>query len=124
MIANAAPRKLGLVSGHPVLGSAAIFAVLPAGGGDRGKLLRDGDVTTHLNFRGQARAALDFYRTVFGGEQTLMTYGAMGQAGVAESPDHIIWGQVAPETAWMNPAFTADTPRPVGLAAQQRAGPT
>jgi PhnB protein len=51
-------------------------------------------VTTHLNFRGQARAALDFYKQVFGGEQTLMTYGAMGQPELAELPDHIIWGQV------------------------------
>lgn len=47
-------------------------------------------VTTHLNFRGQARAALDFYEEAFGGEQTLMTYDAMGQADVAGSPDHII----------------------------------
>lgn len=51
-------------------------------------------VTIHLNFRGQARAALDFYKQVFGGEQTLMTYAAMGQPELAGSPDHIIWGQV------------------------------
>ena len=29
--------------------------------------------TTHLNFRGQARAALDFYRSVFGWEAELQT---------------------------------------------------
>lgn len=32
-------------------------------------------ITPHLNFRGQARAALDFCRQVFGGEQVLVTYG-------------------------------------------------
>jgi hypothetical protein len=30
--------------------------------------------TTHLNFRGDARAALEFYQAVFGGEITLVTY--------------------------------------------------
>lgn len=29
---------------------------------------------THLNFRGDARAALDFYRSVFGGDLTVITY--------------------------------------------------
>ncbi|GAB7550836.1 VOC family protein [Novosphingobium resinovorum] len=62
-------------------------------------------VTTHLNFRGQARAALDFYQHVFGGEQTVMTYGAMGQAQLAGSPDHVIWGQVAAEDGFRIMAF-------------------
>lgn len=30
--------------------------------------------TTHLNFRGQARDALAFYHSVFGGQQMLITY--------------------------------------------------
>ena len=30
--------------------------------------------TTHLNFRGDARAALEFYQSVFGGELTAVTY--------------------------------------------------
>ena len=29
---------------------------------------------THINFQGQARAALSFYHTIFGGQQTLVTY--------------------------------------------------
>lgn len=62
-------------------------------------------VTPHLNFRGQARAALDFYKHVFGGEQTLMTYGAMGQPGLAESPDHVIWGQVVADDGFQIMAF-------------------
>ena len=31
-------------------------------------------VVTHLNLRGDARAALEFYRSVFGGELTIVTY--------------------------------------------------
>ena len=31
-------------------------------------------VTTHLNFRGNARAALEFYQSVFGGDLTAFTY--------------------------------------------------
>jgi PhnB protein len=27
--------------------------------------------TTHINFRGQAREALEFYQTVFGGESSI-----------------------------------------------------
>jgi PhnB protein len=62
-------------------------------------------VTTHLNFRGQAHAALDFYKQVFGGEQTSMTYGAMGQPDAAGSPDHIIWGQVVADDGFRIMAF-------------------
>jgi len=48
--------------------------------------------TTHLNFRGDARAALEFYRSVFGGELTLVSY---GDAGVPDVPaEQIMWGQV------------------------------
>ncbi|RZI85189.1 MAG: VOC family protein, partial [Microbacterium sp.] len=31
--------------------------------------------TTHLNLPGTARAALEFYRTVFGGDLAVTTYG-------------------------------------------------
>lgn len=62
-------------------------------------------VTPHLNFRGQARAALDFYKEVFGGEKTLMTYAAMGQPQLAVAPDQIIWGQVVAEDGFHIMAF-------------------
>ena len=49
---------------------------------------------THLNFRGDARAALLFYQSVFGGEQMLITYtDARAVTNPAEA-DQIIWGQV------------------------------
>jgi PhnB protein len=49
---------------------------------------------THINLRGQARAALAFYHAVFGGELVLVTY---AQAGNVQSPadaENVIWGQV------------------------------
>jgi PhnB protein len=52
-------------------------------------------VTPHLNFRGQARAALDFYKQVFGGEQMLVTYGDTGQASAPDEAGQIMWGQVS-----------------------------
>jgi len=53
--------------------------------------------TTHLNFSGDARAALDFYHAVLKGQQTLVTYAQAGQAENAADPEHVIWGQVATE---------------------------
>lgn len=41
--------------------------------------------TTHLNFPGTARPALEFYRSVFGGELSATTYGQLGAP--ADSPD-------------------------------------
>ena len=32
------------------------------------------EAVTHLNFRGEARAALAFYQSVFGGDQMVISY--------------------------------------------------
>jgi PhnB protein len=53
--------------------------------------------TTHLNFRGDARAALEFYRSVFGGEVTIATYGDFGMPQGIPGADKVVFGQV--ETA-------------------------
>lgn len=50
---------------------------------------------THINFRGQARNALEFYHSVFGGQVTLVTYSQMGYVQDPGDADHIVWGQVA-----------------------------
>jgi PhnB protein len=73
-------------------------------------------VTPHLNFRGEARAALDFYRDVFGGEQVLMTYGQMGQGG-EDAADRIIWGQVSSDAGFRIMAFDILEPRPYDAGA-------
>lgn len=38
----------------------------------------------YLNFRGQARDAMTFYQSVFGGQLDVMTFGDMGGMGVPE----------------------------------------
>jgi len=52
-------------------------------------------VTPHLNFQGQARAALAFYHAVFGGQIAQVTYADMGNVQDSRDADQIIWGQVA-----------------------------
>lgn len=50
--------------------------------------------TTHLNFRGDARAALDFYRSVFGGRLTAFTYREAHNVQDPSEADQLMWGQV------------------------------
>lgn len=50
--------------------------------------------TTHLNFRGTARQALEFYRGVFGGDVTIATYGDVGMPAGVPGSDNVVFGQV------------------------------
>ncbi len=49
---------------------------------------------THLNLRGDARAALEHYRTVFGGQLTVVTYRDAHAVQDPAEADHVMWGQV------------------------------
>ena len=49
---------------------------------------------THLNFRGDARAALEFYRSVFGGDLAIVTYSDMGTVEDPAEAEQVVWGQV------------------------------
>ena len=53
------------------------------------------NVTNHLNFRGDARAALEFYRSVFGGDLALVTYQDAHNVQDPSEADQVMWGQVA-----------------------------
>ena len=53
------------------------------------------ETTTHLNFRGQARAALAFYQSVFGGTLTAVSYADAGAVQDPGEAGQLIWGQVA-----------------------------
>jgi PhnB protein len=55
---------------------------------------------THLNFRGDARTALAFYHSVFGGDQMLITYADAHAVTNPAEADQIIWGQVAAENGF------------------------
>ncbi|NHC15290.1 VOC family protein [Motilibacter deserti] len=50
--------------------------------------------TTHLNFRGDARAALELYREVFGGELTVVSYRDAHAVQDPAEADQVMWGQV------------------------------
>ncbi|MFI6313747.1 VOC family protein [Nocardia fusca] len=50
--------------------------------------------TTHLNFRGDARAALEFYQSVFGGHLAAVTHKDAGSVTEESEAEQISWGQV------------------------------
>ncbi|RWZ51160.1 VOC family protein [Labedella phragmitis] len=48
--------------------------------------------TTHLNFHGEARDALAFYATAFGGRSTVTTYGDLGMPAGLPDSDKVVFG--------------------------------
>ncbi len=50
--------------------------------------------TTHLNFRGEARPALEFYQSVFGGELAVVSYRDAHSVQDPSEADQVMWGQV------------------------------
>ncbi len=70
------------------------------------------NAVTHLNFRGDARAALEFYRAVFGGELTAFTYEDMGGAADPSEADQIVWGQVDAPNGFRVMAYDVPASRP------------
>ncbi len=63
------------------------------------------ETTTHLNFDGNARAALDFYAVAFGGEVQATTYGQMGASDDPAWADRIVFGQVVTAAGFRVMAF-------------------
>lgn len=50
---------------------------------------------THLNFHGEARQALEFYQSVFGGDLVVATYADFGAPKDTPDAGKVVWGQVA-----------------------------
>jgi PhnB protein len=71
--------------------------------------------TTHLNFRGEARAALEFYRSVFGGQVTIATYGDFGMPAEIPGAEKVVFGQVETEDGFRVMAY--DIPGQAGGSA-------
>ncbi|WP_166345307.1 VOC family protein [Phytoactinopolyspora limicola] len=61
--------------------------------------------TTHLNFPGTARAALDFYQSVFGGQVIATTYGDLGMPPEAPDADKIVFGQLHADNGFQVMAY-------------------
>jgi len=69
---------------------------------------------THLNFRGDARAALEFYQSVFGGTLTAVTYREAGNVQDPAEADQLMWGQVAADSGFAIMAYDVPSARAWG----------
>ncbi|MBF4463200.1 MULTISPECIES: VOC family protein [unclassified Rathayibacter] len=56
--------------------------------------------TTHLNFRGDARRALEFYQSVFGGHIVITTSADFGMPADMPGADKVVFGLVAAENGF------------------------
>ena len=56
--------------------------------------------TTHLNFRGDARQALEFYESVFGGRAVINTYADFGMPADIPGVDKVVFGLVAADNGF------------------------
>ncbi|MFL4910233.1 VOC family protein [Streptomyces sp. MMS24-I2-30] len=68
--------------------------------------------TTHLNFRGQARAALGFYQSVFGGRCVAVTYKDAGAVQNENEADWVMWGEVAGDNGFHVMAYDVPSQLP------------
>lgn len=68
--------------------------------------------TTHLNFRGSAREALDFYRSVFGGHTVAVTYEDAGNVQDDSEADWAMWGQVVADNGFHVMAYDVPSAMP------------
>ncbi|MET2010640.1 VOC family protein [Microbacterium chocolatum] len=57
-------------------------------------------ITTHLNFRGDARQALEFYQSVFGGHLVINTYADFGMPAEIPGSDAVVFGLVEGENGF------------------------
>lgn len=60
--------------------------------------------TTHLNFRGEAKAALELYRSVFGGQLVAISY-ADAHRPNSDNPEHITFGSVTADNGFRIMAY-------------------
>jgi PhnB protein len=67
---------------------------------------------THINLRGTARQALEFYQSVFGGQLALVTYKDAGNVQHPSDADHIMWGQVDSDNGFRVMAYDVPVATP------------
>jgi PhnB protein len=56
--------------------------------------------TLHINFRGDAKPALEFYQSVFGGHLVINTYADFGMPADVPGSDKVVFGLVAAENGF------------------------
>jgi PhnB protein len=73
--------------------------------------------TTHLNFRGDARPALEFYQSVFGGHLTVVAYGDFGMPKELPDADKVVFGQVTADNGFSIMAYDVPSQAPAAAPA-------
>ncbi|MFF4490309.1 VOC family protein [Streptomyces sp. NPDC001544] len=68
--------------------------------------------TAHLNFRGSASAALDFYQAVFGGRTVAVTYKDAGNVQNENEADWVMWGEVVADNGFHVMAYDVPSQLP------------
>lgn len=68
--------------------------------------------TAHINFRGQARVALEFYQSVFGGAVMIATYADISQVDDPAQADSVAWGQVEAPSGFRVMAYDGQSAKP------------
>ncbi|GGU77055.1 VOC family protein [Lentzea flava] len=63
------------------------------------------NAVAHLNFRGEAREALEFYQSVFGGKATIATYGDFGMPADLPGAGNVVFGQVVADNGFRVMAY-------------------
>ncbi|WP_432969552.1 VOC family protein [Dactylosporangium sp. CA-233914] len=72
--------------------------------------------TAHLNFRGNAQEALEFYQSVFGGQIMVITYGDFGMPKELSDAGKVVWGQVAADNGFRVMAYDVPSQAGAGTA--------
>ncbi|QBK06190.1 VOC family protein [Hylemonella gracilis] len=72
--------------------------------------------TTHLNFCGDARQALAFYQSVFGGHLVIKTYGDFSMPAHMPGADKVVFGLVAAENGFRVMAYDIPDQTAGGIA--------
>ncbi|MET8118617.1 VOC family protein [Micromonospora sp. NPDC005189] len=70
------------------------------------------NTVAHINLRGNARAALEFYRSVFGGDLVAVTYADAHNVQNPDEADQIMWGQVTSTEGFQIMAYDVPSVRP------------
>lgn len=68
--------------------------------------------TTHINFDGHAREALEFYQSVFGGQVVIATYADIHQVDDPAQADSVAWGQAKAPNGFRVMAYDVQSTKP------------
>ena len=76
--------------------------------------------TLHINFRGNAREALEYYHSIFGGDIIAVPYGDVAAGQDAEQADQLSWGQVVAGACGMRSQSGRPSKNPSALRSSPR----